>query len=120
MGNIFSGGQGKREPGKTLEENSVDLTALAREGKLDPVIGRADETKRMVEILSRRTKCVAETLSASSMASVADLLPAQEQPAAHRTGGSRQDGRCRGSSVSVFRFLRWLQRQARRLAFPRY
>ncbi|GAA5999143.1 ATP-dependent Clp protease ATP-binding subunit [Rhodotorula paludigena] len=56
MGNIFSGGQGKREPGKTLEENSVDLTALAREGKLDPVIGRADETKRMVEILSRRTK----------------------------------------------------------------
>ncbi|GAA6053962.1 hypothetical protein JCM3770_004643 [Rhodotorula araucariae] len=55
MGNIFGGGA-KREPGKVLEENSVDLTALAREGKLDPVIGREAETRRMIEILSRRTK----------------------------------------------------------------
>lgn len=56
IGNIFSGGAAKREPGKALEDNSVDLTALAREGKLDPVIGREAETRRMVEILSRRTK----------------------------------------------------------------
>ena len=33
-----------------------DLTALAREGKLDPVIGRDDEIRRVIEILSRRTK----------------------------------------------------------------
>jgi ATP-dependent Clp protease ATP-binding subunit ClpC len=41
---------------KTLDEYSRDLTALAREGKLDPVIGRADEIEQTVEILSRRTK----------------------------------------------------------------
>ena len=33
-----------------------DLTALAREGKLDPVIGRDEEIRRVIEILSRRTK----------------------------------------------------------------
>src|SRR5690606_16061045 len=33
-----------------------DLTALAREGKLDPVIGRDEEIRRIIEILSRRTK----------------------------------------------------------------
>ena len=41
---------------KTLDEYSRDLTALARDGKLDPVIGRADEIEQTVEILSRRTK----------------------------------------------------------------
>ena len=41
---------------RTLDQYSRDLTALAREGKLDPVIGRADEIEQTVEILSRRTK----------------------------------------------------------------
>jgi ATP-dependent Clp protease ATP-binding subunit ClpC len=41
---------------KTLDEYSRDLTAAAREGKLDPVIGRADEIEQTIEILSRRTK----------------------------------------------------------------
>src|SRR4051812_48639919 len=41
---------------KQLDEYSRDLTALAREGKLDPVIGRADEIEQTIEILSRRTK----------------------------------------------------------------
>ena len=41
---------------KTLDQYSRDLTALAREGKLDPVIGRADEIEQTIEILSRRTK----------------------------------------------------------------
>jgi ATP-dependent Clp protease ATP-binding subunit ClpC len=41
---------------KTLDEYSRDLTAAAREGKLDPVIGRADEIEETIEILSRRTK----------------------------------------------------------------
>ena len=40
----------------TLEKNSRDLTALARQGKLDPVIGREKEIERMAQILSRRTK----------------------------------------------------------------
>ncbi len=40
----------------TLEKFSRDLTQLAREGKLDPVIGRDDEILRMIQILCRRTK----------------------------------------------------------------
>ena len=41
---------------KALEKYGRDLTAAARKGKLDPVIGRDDEIRRTVEILSRRTK----------------------------------------------------------------
>ncbi len=40
----------------TLDEHSRDLTEMAREGKLDPVIGRSEEVETTVEILSRRTK----------------------------------------------------------------
>ena len=39
-----------------LEKYARDLTAVAREGKLDPVIGRDDEIRRIIKILSRRTK----------------------------------------------------------------
>ncbi len=41
---------------RTLDKYSRDLTQLAREGKLDPVIGRDDEILRVVQVLSRRTK----------------------------------------------------------------
>ncbi|EPH15759.1 MULTISPECIES: ATP-dependent chaperone ClpB [Dermabacter] len=41
---------------KSLEKFGVDLTARAREGKLDPVIGRDGEIRRVVQVLSRRTK----------------------------------------------------------------
>jgi len=41
---------------EALEKYSVDLTAAAREGKLDPVIGRDSEIRRVVQVLSRRTK----------------------------------------------------------------
>ncbi len=47
--------QGKSKGG-TLAQYSRDLTAMAREGKLDPVIGREDEIRRLIQILSRRTK----------------------------------------------------------------
>ena len=40
---------------KALDEHSRDLTEAAREGKLDPVIGRTDEIEQTIEILSRRT-----------------------------------------------------------------
>ncbi|MCI9372338.1 MAG: ATP-dependent Clp protease ATP-binding subunit [Lachnospiraceae bacterium] len=46
----------KKNATSTLEQYSRDLTALAREGKLDPVIGREDEIRRVIQILSRRTK----------------------------------------------------------------
>ena len=39
-----------------LEQYGVDLTARAREGKLDPVIGRDNEVRRVIQVLSRRTK----------------------------------------------------------------
>ncbi len=41
---------------RTLEKYARDLTALAREGKLDPVIGRDAEILRVIQVLSRRTK----------------------------------------------------------------
>ncbi len=48
------GGDG--EQGKGLSEFTRDLTEMAREGKLDPVIGRDKEIQRTIQILSRRTK----------------------------------------------------------------
>ncbi len=41
---------------QSLEKYAVDLTAVAAEGKLDPVIGRDGEIRRVVQVLSRRTK----------------------------------------------------------------
>lgn len=41
---------------QTLDQYSRDLTELARNGKLDPVIGRSEEIQRVIQILSRRTK----------------------------------------------------------------
>jgi len=51
-------GGGTRETSKTptLDQYGRDLTDMAREGKLDPVIGRADEIEQTIEVLSRRTK----------------------------------------------------------------
>ena len=45
--------EGKRE---ALAKYTLDLTARAREGKLDPVIGRDDEIRRAIQVLQRRTK----------------------------------------------------------------
>ena len=42
--------------GKNLEKYGIDLTELARKGKLDPVIGREEEIRRTLEVLCRRTK----------------------------------------------------------------
>ncbi|MBE3130343.1 MAG: AAA family ATPase, partial [Acidobacteria bacterium] len=41
---------------RVLEKYARDLTAMARQGKLDPVIGREDEIRRVIQVLSRRTK----------------------------------------------------------------
>jgi ATP-dependent Clp protease ATP-binding subunit ClpB len=41
---------------QALEKYGIDLTAMARKGKLDPVIGRDEEIRRVVQVLSRRTK----------------------------------------------------------------
>jgi ATP-dependent Clp protease ATP-binding subunit ClpB len=48
--------QNPEETYQALEKYGRDLTALARQGKVDPVIGRDEEIRRLVQILSRRTK----------------------------------------------------------------
>lgn len=48
--------EGDESQGSVLEKYSTDLTALAAEGRLDPVIGRAEEIEQTIEILARRTK----------------------------------------------------------------
>lgn len=53
--NMSSGSSGSSNT-PTLNQYGKDLTALARESKLDPVIGRSKEIQRIIEILSRRTK----------------------------------------------------------------
>ena len=56
----FGGAEGRTATGAdnapTLKNFGRDLTALAKEGKIDPVIGRESETERVIQILSRRTK----------------------------------------------------------------
>ena len=55
-------GSGSRSEGRkrtktpTIDQMGIDLTAAAKEGKLDPVVGRSEEIQRVIQILSRRTK----------------------------------------------------------------
>jgi ATP-dependent Clp protease ATP-binding subunit ClpC len=55
-GKLQSVERADKEKNKGLAEFTRDLTAMAREGKLDPVIGREQEIRRTIQILSRRTK----------------------------------------------------------------
>ncbi|MDB9318801.1 ATP-dependent Clp protease ATP-binding subunit [Nodularia spumigena] len=57
-GTVFAstGSSSKRSQSVTLEEFGRNLTKLAQEGKLDPVVGRAKEIERTIQILGRRTK----------------------------------------------------------------
>lgn len=48
--------QQKKKSASTLEQYSRDLTMLAAQGKLDPVVGRENEIQRVIQIISRRTK----------------------------------------------------------------
>ena len=82
---------------KSLERYGRDLTLEAERGKLDPVIGRDDEIRRIVQVLSRRTK---------------------NNPGADRRAGRRQDGDRRrlGAAHRARRRSRRAEEQARRLA----
>ncbi len=51
-----AGPDGQERSGKALEQFGRDLTQLAAQGKIDPVIGRGEEIQRVIQILSRRTK----------------------------------------------------------------
>lgn len=55
-GGISMNEQGKENQLEALEKYGRDLTAEVREGKIDPVIGRDEEIRRVIEILSRKTK----------------------------------------------------------------
>ena len=48
--------ENKNSTTPTLDQYSRDLTAMAADGKLDPVVGREKEIARLIQILSRRTK----------------------------------------------------------------
>lgn len=55
--NIFNQGADQEpEPGEFLKKYSRDLTELAKQGKLDPVIGREQEIRRVLQVISRRLK----------------------------------------------------------------
>ncbi len=56
MRKLQSGARDKKTLTPALDEFGRDITQLAREGKLDPVIGREDEIERVLQILSRRVK----------------------------------------------------------------
>ena len=46
----------KKKPGETLEEYGVDLTKMAKDGKLDPVIARHEEIRRTLQILGKQMR----------------------------------------------------------------
>ncbi|MDO4460436.1 MAG: ATP-dependent Clp protease ATP-binding subunit, partial [Clostridia bacterium] len=52
----FGGNSSEQEGGSALEKYGRDLTKMAEQGKIDPVIGRKEEIERVIQILSRRTK----------------------------------------------------------------
>lgn len=54
--NSFKGPGSLPQEGSSLESFCIDITALCKQGKIDPVIGRSEETERIIEILSRKNK----------------------------------------------------------------
>jgi len=56
VGVTAKGGTGQKGSGKTLEEFGKDLTQAAADGETDPLVGRADELERTIQILARRQK----------------------------------------------------------------
>src|SRR4029079_3424594 len=71
-----------------LEKYTIDLTARASSGKLDPVIGRDDEIRRTIQVLAPRTKTTPVLRGSRA--------PTQEHPSADGRAGRRQDRHCRG------------------------
>lgn len=58
-GNNYFGGQpprGRQQAGGLLDDYGINITQQARQGDIDPVVGRDEEIKRVIEILNRRTK----------------------------------------------------------------
>jgi ATP-dependent Clp protease ATP-binding subunit ClpC len=53
---VSAGSQSGRTKTPTLDEFGSNLTQNGREGKLDPVVGRAKEIERVIQILGRRTR----------------------------------------------------------------
>ena len=109
------GGQRVTDPGaesryRTLEKYSRDLSALARSGKLDPVIGRDNEILRVVQVLSRRTKNNPVLIGEAGVGKTAIVEGPGAEDRFERCAGNT-DGQARGGARSG--------RDGGRLAFPR-
>jgi len=93
---VYAGRAGQQDERKTplIDQLATDLTALAEEGKLDPVVGRQTEIERVIQILARRTK---------------------KQSGSHRRAGGRQDGH-RGGAGPAYRDWRFTGAPARQAA----
>lgn len=81
------------------DADAQDLTAEARDGKLDPVIGRDEEVRRTLQVISRRTKvrsapCGGRAWQAADACLTAALA---EQPGPHRGAGGGENRHCGGS-----------------------
>ena len=76
--------------GENLKKYCLDLTELARDGKLDPVIGREDEMRRTIEILSRRSKNNPVLLGEPGVGSTHSAQQAARSTLTHTAHASRQ------------------------------
>ena len=104
--------------GKTLLEFSRDLTAMAREGRLDPVIGREKEIARALRILTRRTKNNPVLIGEPGVGKTAIAEGLAEKIAAGASASRIRNGLSGRSSSSVPR--EWARRSSVKRSPRRY
>ncbi|KAL2513913.1 chaperone protein ClpC [Forsythia ovata] len=108
---VSVGGGSSKNKKPTLEEYGTNLTKLAEEGKLDPVVGRQDQIERVTQILGRRTKnhpCLIEEPGVGKTANAKGL--------AQRIANGDIPETIKGKKVEHNLFPRLPQRQLRKVS----